>query len=270
MPDGSERFLQANACLIRDRNGAIAGVVISCHDMTREREIDRMKTEIISTASHELRSPLTTILGYAELLHEFMPIQPDEQARMIGLIYRKARNLSRIVSDLLDISRIESGIGLELHREETDIRELVRNAVAEYEHLSPSHTFAVSMPERGRMLHVDRQKMEEVIGNILSNAIKYSPDGGRVTVQGGQAGDVYEIRIADQGIGMTPAERDRVFEKFYRANHVIEGTGLGMSIVDHFVRAHGGTVAIESERGAGTTVTIAIPSPERFAGLADG
>ncbi|MFC1511990.1 PAS domain S-box protein [Candidatus Latescibacterota bacterium] len=260
--DDSAIYLQANTTVIHDRNGKKTGIVVSFHDITEEREIDRMKTEFISTAAHELRSPLTSILGFSELLKERKDISKTEQKKMISYIHKQSTNLSKIVSDLLDISRIESGYGLELNKEITDIGNVIEEVVAGYRGIGTKHEFVVSLPEGERELLVDPEKIEQVMKNIVDNAVKYSPGGGKVTITGEVDENYFHVTVSDEGIGMALTEVERIFDKFYRADisdGAIEGTGLGMNIVKYLVEGHGGEVMVESEKGKGTRVTARLP-----------
>jgi signal transduction histidine kinase len=209
-----------------------------------------------------LTTPLTTIVGYSELLLEEAEFTSEHSKEALAYIYRKGWALSRIVDDILNVSRIESGQGIPLNRERWDIIEITRRTVTNAAILSARHTFEISLPDSPLHLMVDEGKIVEVIENILSNAIKYSPEGGAISIRGEVSGNCFLLAIADNGIGMTPQQTARVFDKFYRAdcsNTAIGGTGLGMSIVKHFIEALRGDIRIESEHGQGTTVFVTLP-----------
>jgi signal transduction histidine kinase len=226
------------------------------------RESDRMKTEFISTAAHELRTPLTSILGFSQVLLSPENLSDAERKEFLSYIHQQARALSGMVADMLDIARIESGQGLALNQVPCTAGELVIQ-------LSP---FLQGGPERSRFelaiaaeatpLLVDKAKMAEVFENLLSNAVKYSPPGSPIRIAGEIAGESYRFSVADRGIGMTPEQVARVFEKFYRADAsdtAVSGLGLGMSIVRNIVEAHGGKIWVESEPGRGTTAHFLLP-----------
>jgi signal transduction histidine kinase len=232
------------------------------HDVTHKREIDRMKTEFLSTAAHELRTPLTSIQGFSEILLTKDDLEPGEHGKFLTYINDQAIGLAAIVNDLLDISRIESGKGLELNKTPCGVGDCVRRIVPYFEIQSPKHEFEIALSEEDTELIVDKDKITQVLENIIGNAVKYSPDGGLVRVTGQLSEGYYRISIEDQGMGMTPEQVDEIFEKFYRAdasNTAIQGTGLGMTIVKYIVEAHGGEVWVESEVGKGTTVSFTIP-----------
>jgi signal transduction histidine kinase len=193
-------------------------------------------------------------------------ITDNERKRFLSHINQQAKNLTAIVSDLLDISRIESGKSFTIDRGSCDIKKIINDAASYFESVSSIHRFDVTVPEDLDKFIVDSEKMEQVFTNIFSNAVKYSPGGGVVTVTGTVADDSCQISITDEGIGMTPEQAEKIFDKFYRAdelNSSVSGTGLGMSIVKHIVDAHGGTVWVESEFGKGTTVHVSLPMNDK-------
>jgi signal transduction histidine kinase len=167
------------------------------------------------------------------------------------------------VGDLLDIARIESERGFSLNKVSCNISDIISQVVPYFQEHTKKHRFEVVLPENPVELYVDKQKMEQVLKNLISNAIKYSPDGGLICVASKALAGYYEVSVADQGIGMAPEQVDKIFEKFYRAdasNTAIEGTGLGMTIVKYIVEGHGGNIWVESEAGKGTTVRFTIPT----------
>jgi signal transduction histidine kinase len=226
------------------------------------RESDRMKTEFISTAAHELRTPLTTILGFTQVLLSPEGLSDPERMEFLACIHQQARELSGRVAELLDIARIEAGQGLALKRVPGTADELV-NQLSPLLRSGPDHSrFELAIAAPAAPLVVDKAKMAEVFENLLSNAIKYSPPGSPIRITGEVAGECYHFSVADQGIGMTPEQIARVFDKFYRANAAdtaVAGLGLGMSIVWNIVEAHDGSIWIESEPGRGTTVHLLLP-----------
>lgn len=261
-PDGRPRIMRGRTSLMRDRRGVLVGVVTSFNDVTVEREVDRMKTEFLSTAAHELRTPLTSVQGFSEILLSGRTLDPDEKRKFLTYINRQAVKLGRLINDLLDLSRIEAGKGFAVKFEEGVVEDVIRRTAEEYADVSEKHVIRVDLPEAGTALRMDRDKMEQVFQNLLSNAVKFSPDGGVVEIRGRRIGDQYQVRVQDRGIGMTPVQIEKIFDKFYRANgadSALEGTGLGMAIVKHIIEAHGGDVRVESQPGAGTAVWIALP-----------
>jgi len=258
----SGRILEGRTSLVRRQGGSVVGTIVIMHDVTSERRIDRMKSEFISTAAHELRTPLSSIVGYSELLLSQSGHFGEEERKSLDYINRKAWSLSKIVDELLDVSRIESGHALPLEKTPCDLNALLRQAVDAAGKLTDRHRIELQVPKESALLAVDVGKIEQVLENILGNAVKFSPRGGVIRVTGRDEADEYLIFVEDEGIGMTPEQVGKVFDKFYRAdtsNTAVEGTGLGMSIVRQIVDAHGGHVEIESQKGRGTRVLVGLP-----------
>ena len=186
--------------------------------------------------------------------------------RCIALIYGKAEHLSEIVTNLLDISRIESGSGLAIVQESVRVDDLIEEALESIHRDSSKHNFEVDTQQADLPLYVDRFAMLQVLENLISNAVKYSPDGGAIQFDGAVVADCYQLSVVDQGLGMTTEQTALAFNKFYRAdasNTAIPGTGLGLTIVRYLVEAHGGTVKIESQPGSGTTIHLLLPLAPR-------
>jgi len=283
------RIMRARTSVIQGKSGEETCIVTIMHDVTDEREVDRMKTEFISTAAHELRTPLTAIRGFSEILLTRDDIKGEEKRKFLSYINKQSVNLANIITDLLDISRIESTLGFSLKKVPCNIARIINDIVPYFQEQSPKHIFEVVLPEESVEVMVDKEKIGQVLENVLSNAVKYSPEGGLIRVTGGltisdlqlqnaeqsetehsahseisspKSSIVYQIFIEDQGIGMTPGQVKRIFDKFYRAdasNTAVPGTGLGMSIVKNLVEAHGGKVWVESKLAKGTTVRFMIP-----------
>ena len=256
------RIMRARTSTIRDSKGNASGVVTLINDVTKEREIDRMKTEFISTAAHELRTPMTSIQGFSELLLTRDDLEGGDRQRYLKHINKQSINLASIVSDLLDITRIESGQGFTLNREWSSPCEILGRVVSEFEGVTDKHSFEVINPKDPVDLHIDREKMEQVVRNLISNAVKYSPDGGKIRISGEVRKDDFVWSFEDEGLGMTLEQAEKIFDKFYRAdasNTATEGTGLGMSIVKYIVEAHGGEVWVKSEKNKGTKVSLTLP-----------
>jgi PAS domain S-box-containing protein len=269
-PDGPRRMLQGRTSVIQRPDGTLLGMILAVNDITATRQAEKVKTELLSTAAHELNTPLTTIIGYSELLLEQAP-PSSEQREALHYIHQKAWLLSRIVDDLLDVSRIESGKGLPVHREPHDVVALVHEVLHHFRQLSNNHHFSAELPTTPVVLLLDCDRFEQVLSNILNNAIKYSPGGGEIRVGAHCEADGFHLHISDSGIGMTDEQVAHIFDKFFRAdssNTAVRGTGLGMTIVRDIINAHQGCVRVESRIGVGTTIHLwlplpAVPSPRR-------
>jgi two-component system NtrC family sensor kinase len=261
------RIVQARSSMLRSETGKLTGVVTLLRDVTRERELDQIKNEFISTAAHEMRTPMSVIMGYIEMLtnsDEFGHFPAEKQQHFLLETYRKGEALSQIIDDLFDISRIEAGLPLALDKKDCDIHALVQNVFDHFRKGSKKHTFTLDLRDRSN-ISIDRNKMSQVFENLISNAIKYSPDGGEISIKSMMKENVLQLVIEDQGSGMTPDQLERVFDKFYRAdssNTAVSGLGLGMSIVKSIIEAHGGSIKVASTLGQGTRVSLEIPCQE--------
>lgn len=266
LPDrasGKSRAVQAQMSLIRDQDDQHGGFITTLRDVSREREVDNMKTEFITTAAHELRTPLTSIRGFSEVLLTRDDLDSSQRQGMLHVINEQSEILSRIVNDLLDLARIESGLGFVLQKGPCDLSSLAAQATSQFSWTHDCHQFEVALAADDAVVHGDRAKLLQVLENVLSNAVKYSPRGGRVLITGQRQEDIFQMSIADQGIGMSDDQVERMFDKFYRAdtsNSAIEGVGLGMNIVQEIIKAHGGRIWVESALGEGTVVHFTLPA----------
>jgi two-component system phosphate regulon sensor histidine kinase PhoR len=261
LPGAGPEILEGRISVLRSAEGAPAGMIVIMHDVTQERAVERMKSEFVTTAAHEFRTPLTAIMGFSELMLDG-GIPAAEQREFLRLIHDKAEALARIVNNLLDISRIESGEELSLNRSVCSLQEILDAVLPAFVRRSERHTFEVADGGRPILLEVDQGCIEEVFENVLSNAVKYSPDGGTVRILCETGEEGCRIAVADQGVGMTGEQAGRVFDKFYRAdnsNTAIRGTGLGMTIVRYIIEAHGCRIWLDSRQGEGTTVHFTLP-----------
>lgn len=262
------RVFQSRTAPVESRDRLITGQITTLRDVTHERHVDRLKSEFISTAAHELRTPLTSIIGYSEFLmypQDFGGFGIEQQREFLAEIFEKANVLSKIVNELLDISRIESGQAMPLDRTLCCMKDIVEKVVRNFCMHSPGHRFEVDLDDPGAQVWLDGGKFVQVLENLLSNAVKYSPDGGLIRIASYCRDNQVRISVEDQGIGMTEEQVARVFDKFYRvdsSNTAIGGLGLGMSIVRSIITAHGGNIWVTSTPGAGTTVTFIIPGTD--------
>ncbi|MBW6512221.1 MAG: Cache 3/Cache 2 fusion domain-containing protein [Desulfuromonadaceae bacterium] len=260
---GQPRLMQGRTSVVKTRKGGPVGMLLTIHDVTGERELERLKRELLSTAAHELNTPLTAIIGYTDLLLADSSASLQERRESLNYIHQKAWALAKIVDDLLDVSRIEAGKDIPINCAAQDINEIIRQLLYHVQHMTSAHHITVDILSAPVILPIDRTKIEQVLENILSNAIKYSPDGGTIAVCGCMENTGFHLRIEDQGIGMTPEQTSRVFDKFYRADSsatAVSGTGLGMTIARHIIAAHGGRIWIDSTPAKGTTVHLFLPA----------
>ena len=229
----------------------------------RLRELDRMKSEFLSTAAHELRTPLTSILGFSEILLK-RKLNEERQNRFLTIINEESMSLSSLINDLLDLSRIESGRGFKITKAPIDIGGTILGNVDIFKHQTDKHTFKVNVPDDLVKIEADKDKTNQVMENLISNAVKFCPQGGEITVSVERLKGKIEISVADTGIGIPEKDLPHVFEKFYRAENAsseaIGGTGLGLAIVKYIVESHGGKMSVESEVGKGSTFSFTLPT----------
>lgn len=245
----------------RNETEAVSAILYF-HDITERLEVDRMKSDFLSTAAHELRTPLASVYGFAELLLSDEGHDAEAQREMLEIIFRQSKLISALVNELLDLARIEARQGKDFVFEDMDLCALVRETVsADPEGSQWRWPVRVAVPETPVWVRGDANKLRQAVGNVLSNAYKYSPDGGEIQVSLRHEPGEVVVEIQDHGLGMTPDQAARVCERFYRADRSgrIPGTGLGMSIVKEIVTLHGGHLRIDSQPGAGTAVAIHLP-----------
>jgi PAS domain S-box-containing protein len=231
--------------------------------VARLRELDSAKDEFVSFVSHELRTPLTSVQGYLDILREDADELSPSHQRFLETIHRNTVRLGRLVTDLLDLARVDAG-KLELEVGETDLSELVCHAVQAAEPAAASGDLEVRADIAGDViLEGDAVRLAQVIDNLISNAVKYTGKGGEIDVRLERSGPSAVLSVADTGIGIPEAERDLLFERFYRASTAtgrqIAGTGLGLSITKTIVEAHGGEVAVAGRDPQGTLFTVTLP-----------
>ncbi len=250
---------------LRSGDGQAVSQLLHVRDVTHETEVDQMKSEFLSTAAHELRTPIASIYGFVELLlHRKM--SPERQRDAMETVHRQTGLMITIINELLDLARIEARRGKDFEFERTELAPLVRECAHDFTVPAGRAAPVLKLPAAPVWVSVDRGKLLQALRNVLSNAYKYSPGGGEVTVtlqcspaDGGAPTATLSIR--DSGIGMTPEQLRRVCERFYRADSSgsIPGTGLGMAIVKEIVELMGGRLSLASTPGEGTTVHIVLP-----------
>ena len=236
-------------------------------DVTRETEVDRMKSEFLSTAAHELRTPMASIMGFSELLLT-RKFDENRTSDLLQTINRQSKRLTGLLNELLDLARIEARAGKDFRIERIPLRKLIDDTVAALMMPGDDRPVRMQLPEQLPEISVDAAKMTQALTNILSNAYKYSPNGGDICLDvieqpagEGKRGGLIGIRVTDHGLGMTPEQSAMAFERFFRADDSgnIPGTGLGLSLVKEIVELHGGRVGLESTLGEGTRITLWLP-----------
>jgi signal transduction histidine kinase len=258
------RVFQGFTAPVRDDRGGFLGRIWTLREVTHERELDRLKDDFVATVSHELRTPLTSMMGFLEMIREGEAGElTDEQKRFLAIVYRSSERLQRLVGDLLFVARLDAS-GLQLQFAPVDVEELVREAAESAGALARSRELHLDL-ELARLPLVtgDKERLSQLVGNLISNALKFTPAGGRVTVRTFLDGSHAVIEVEDDGIGIPEAEQDRLFQRFFRSTtateQAIPGTGLGLVISRAIAEAHGGTVDVRSEAGAGACFRVELP-----------
>lgn len=258
----TRRALSVSARSVLDDRGQFAGAALAYKDVTDFMRALRVKDEFVASVSHELRTPLTSIMGYVDLLRE-RPDLPPEQAAHLEVVARNSDRLRRLVSDLLHTAQIDDG-PLRVTRTRTDLSEIVRESVRAAEPAAAAAGLRLDLAAPAVLtVMVDPQRMAQVVDNLVSNAIKYTPPGGHVQVCLAVDGSRVELEVADTGIGIEAQDRERLFTRFFRAKDAeersIQGVGLGLSIAKSIVEGHGGRIEVESKVGSGTVFRVRLP-----------
>ncbi len=249
---------------ISESSNDSVNVLLYFRDVTAEVEVERLKSEFLSTAAHELRTPMASVYGFAELLlnNDF---DQQTQRDLLTTIYEQSGLLVQIINELLDLARIEARRGKDFRLQTLSLNELLCDTVNGLKMPGDDRSVVVSLPSQPVLVHADGGKLRQAFNNVLSNAYKYSPNGGEIrlvlSAEVAEQPHLCAIQVSDQGIGMSSEQLARVFERFYRADSSgkIPGTGLGMSVVKEIIELHGGYVTVDSRFGAGTTVTVYLP-----------
>ena len=274
--DGTRRDLEATAAPIIVYGDAVLGAVMSVHDVTAQREAERMKDQFFALVSHELRTPLAAIIGYLELLDEEEHDNLSDDGReFVTVMQRNSQRLMRLIGDLLFAAQVDAGT-LTLVKSEVDIPQIARDA---------HDTARVRAADRGQVVSLeieatddslsyvgDRDRLGQVLDNLLTNAIKFTPDGGRIDLRvrrgaaNGTGDRAILLEVADTGRGIPEDEQERLFERFARARSAdedaVQGVGLGLAITKAIVDAHGGSIELESDVGVGTTFRVVLPATD--------
>jgi two-component system phosphate regulon sensor histidine kinase PhoR len=259
-----DRIIEVRASPLRDARSEPAGSVIVLHDITELRRLEQVRRDFVASVSHELKTPLTAIRGLIETLIDDPDMTAETHRRFLGKVRDQTARLSNLVTDLLTLSRVESEEGA-VERERLDLREPVGESARA---LGPAGeakglTLETQMPAAPVAVLGDREALRQIVDNLLDNAIKYTPAGGRIWLRIRPEADSVVVEVEDSGCGIEPQHQDRIFERFYRVDKArsreLGGTGLGLSIVKHFALALGGQVSVASVPGQGSTFRVRLP-----------
>ena len=261
---GMDAWLSLTEAVMHDPAGAVAGRIFAFRDVSQERAVEEMKSDFVSAVSHELRTPLTSIYGFAEtLLRGDVSFGDEERKTFLRYIASESERLIAIVDDLLNVARLESGT-LELSLVHVDVGEVVRE-VAErvQEQEGDRRRFLLELPEEPAFAEADRDKLAQVVFNLLDNAVKFSPGGEAISVSVRRRRETVEVRVTDEGVGISSTDQQRLFTKFYRAETApagVRGAGLGLFLVRGLIAAMNGKVSVESKPGQGSSFAFELPA----------
>jgi signal transduction histidine kinase len=262
---GTGRVFQGFTSPVHDLRGAFTGRIWTLREVTQQRELDRLKDDFVATVSHELRTPLTSMMGFLEMIRAGDAGElTEDQQRFLTIVYRSSERLQRLVDDLLFVARVDAN-GLQLHLGDVQVDQVVAEVAEAMSALAQVRELELVVEvEPVPALRGDRERLIQIVANLLSNAIKFTPAGGRVVARTFARADVVTIEIEDTGIGVPPAEQERLFERFFRSTtataHAIPGTGLGLVIARAIAEAHGGAITVRSEEGAGACFRVELPA----------
>lgn len=264
--DDREVNVEANYAAIESESGEVLGGVIGVRDITARKEAQELQSTFLSVISHELQTPISIIEGYAGILSEEGLELPKEQLRKkLTVIKEESRLLSKMVENLLYASRIQAG-GLDLRREAVDLPSLVRRVAQRMGHMSTKHTVEVELPSPFPTVTADYERVQETLTNLIDNAMKYSPKGGPVRIEGEVRSTEVVVSVVDSGPGISEAEREKVFDRFFRKDggraNIAKGTGLGLFICKSIVEAHGGRIWVEPDVRGGSRFRFTLPRME--------
>ena len=268
VPLSAERIIEGKylellmAPLAQENRG---GVLVLIHDVTQQREAEQMRKEFVANVSHELRTPLTNIRSYAETLQDgFEDLPPRTARNFLGVILNESDRMTHIVQDLLTLSRFDSGRS-ELHLERFPLAKAVQDTYHAFlmDAQKHGHTLTLDMPEHLPVILADRERVVQVMVNIVSNAVKYTPDGGNIVLSAGTENGLAWFQVDDNGIGIPQQDRDRIFERFYRVDKARSrqsgGTGLGLSIAKEIMNLHQGDLYLVEKEAPGLTIRMELP-----------
>jgi two-component system phosphate regulon sensor histidine kinase PhoR len=263
--DEDERILEGHGTVLRGDQGEEIGALVVLNDVTRLRQLERMRRDFVANVSHELKTPITSIKGFVETILGETEKMPEDARRFLQIIRSEVDRLNAIITDLLSLSRIERhSENAPVDKMKCNVRKIVDSALESCRGTAEDKNMdiEISCPE-GLTVMANGSLLERALANLIDNAVKYSPDGTSVEVVGMEEGDEVIVAVRDEGRGIAPEHQPRIFERFYRVDkgrsRKLGGTGLGLAIVKHIAEVHGGHVELESELGKGSTFSIHLP-----------
>jgi len=261
--DGTVRAVDVAAAPIRKSDETMVGAVMVIRDVSREREIDRMKTNFVSSVSHELRTPLTSIKAYTATILRDPKMPKNIRNEFLKVIDEESDRLTRLIENLLEVSKIESGAA-EIEKQNVDVSAVINQAISTLQPLADEKYIRLKYEPADELmtLPADQTKISSVVTNLINNAVKFTPQYGQVTVKIERRGYELVISVSDTGVGIPKEALPRIFDRFYRVyrpGEQIQGTGLGLAIVKKIVAMHNGRIKVESKENKGSTFTVYLP-----------
>ena len=259
--DGTLHFFDFSLKPVRDEAGNIVLLIPEGRDITERKEMEQMKDEMISAVSHEMRTPLTAMMGYTEFMLD-NEVPTDQQKEYLQIILRETERLNELIGNFLDLQRLRSR-GQTFTCQPLPLQPLLEETAALFAGVSQRHHITLDCPPDLPQVCGNEKHLRQVFNNLVSNAVKYSPKGGEVRLAARREKDSVVVTVRDEGIGIPPQALERIFERFYRVDNTARrefgGTGLGLSLVREIVTAHGGKVWVESTLGKGSTFFVSLP-----------
>ena len=262
-----ERILDAHLAPYMGENGEMKGIIAVLHDITHIRRLEKMRSEFVANVSHELRTPITSVKGFAETLLDGAMEDEELLKSFLKIIHEESNRLHRLINDILHLSKIEQP-SAPLHIEPFNLAEAVLATAETVRKEAVKKGLELVLPEKHEIwMEGEKDRIQQIILNLISNAMAYTPEGGKITVSLMEKEEEVELEVADTGIGIASKELPRIFERFYRVDKARSrdsgGTGLGLAIVKHLVESHHGSIHVESEEGKGTVFTVILPRKQR-------
>jgi signal transduction histidine kinase len=257
------RTLQTRFFPIHDTEDTYLGMGLLVRDITLEKELEQIKSQLLSTVSHELRTPLASIKGFATtLLRRDVEWDEDSRREFLSIIDEESDRLSELIGNLLDMSRIEAG-ELPVEPEPTDLQPIIRDTAAEFQMMTGDHRIEVDLPQDLPLVMADPRRARQVLRNLVENAVKYSPGGGEIRIEARPQQGELHVSVGDTGIGIDADQLDRIFDRFYQVDSAstrkVGGSGLGLAISKAIIEAHGGAIWVDSQPGVGSTFHVTLP-----------
>lgn len=261
-----ERILDAHLAPYVGKRNELKGIVAVLHDITDIRRLEKMRSEFVANVSHELKTPITSVKGFAETLLDGAMEDEELLHDFLNIIHKESVRLHRLINDILHLSKIEQHL-VTLIVEEVNVTEVIRNVAETIRKEVKTKGLELELPDNTNVwVEGERDRIQQIILNLVSNAVVYTPEGGKISVSVSERENEVDIRVQDNGIGISKKDLPRIFERFYRVDKARArdsgGTGLGLAIVKHLIESHHGSIKVESEEGEGTIFTVTLPKKQ--------